>query len=76
MAMRRADLVKAVYKRGGLSRAESARIVEVVLKEIADCLGRGEPVKLSAFGSFVVRSKGPRIIRMKSYGQDCRARSR
>jgi integration host factor subunit alpha len=62
------DLVEAVYKRGGLSRAESARLVEVVLKEIADCLGRGEPVKLSAFGSFVVRSKGPRTGRNPKTG--------
>jgi integration host factor subunit alpha len=34
--------------------------VELVLKEIIDCLERGETVKLSAFGSFVVRNKGPR----------------
>ena len=57
----RADLIEAVYRRVGLSRTESAKLVELVLKEITDCLERGEPVKLSAFGSFVVRSKGPRI---------------
>jgi integration host factor subunit alpha len=43
-----------------LSRAESARMVELVLQEITDCLDRGETVKLSSFGSFVVRHKGPR----------------
>jgi integration host factor subunit alpha len=56
----RADLVEAVYKGVGLSRAESARLVELVFKEIIDCLERGETVKLSSFGSFVVRNKGPR----------------
>jgi integration host factor subunit alpha len=56
----RVDLVEAVYARVGLSRAESARLVELVLREIADCLERGETVKLSAFGSFLVRRKGPR----------------
>jgi integration host factor subunit alpha len=59
-AVTRADLVEAVYRRVGLSRAESARLVELVLKEITDCLDRGETVKLSSFGSFVVRNKGPR----------------
>jgi integration host factor subunit alpha len=56
----RADLIEAVYRRVGLSRAESAEMVELVLREITDCLERGETVKLSSFGSFVVRNKGPR----------------
>ena len=56
----RVDLVEAVYKRVGVSRAESARLVEMVFQEITDCLERGETVKLSSFGSFAVRAKGPR----------------
>ena len=59
-AVTRADLIDAVYRRVGLSRAESARLVELVLAEITDCLERGETVKLASFGSFVIRSKGPR----------------
>jgi integration host factor subunit alpha len=59
----RVELIEAVYQKVGLSRVESARLVELVLKEITDCLGRGEPVKLSSFGSFVVRIKGPRMGR-------------
>ena len=46
----RADLCEAVYQ-VGLSRTESAALVELVLKEITDCLERGETVKLSSFGS-------------------------
>jgi integration host factor subunit alpha len=64
----RANLVEAVYKRVGLSRAESVRLVELVFKEITDCLERGELVKLSAFGSFVVRSKGRRMGRNPKTG--------
>ena len=64
----RADLCEAVYRKVGLSRAESARLVELVIKEITDCLERGETVKLSAFGSFVVRSKGPRMGRNPKTG--------
>ncbi len=64
----RADLSEAVYQRLGLSRAESAQLVEQVLKEICDCLERGENVKLSSFGSFVVRSKNERIGRNPKTG--------
>ena len=64
----RVDLAEAVYRRVGLSRAESARLVELVLREITDCLERCETVKLSAFGSFVVRRKGPRTGRNPKTG--------
>jgi integration host factor subunit alpha len=64
----RVDLVEAVYRRVGLSRAESARLVGLVFKEITDCLERGEAVKLSSFGSFIVRSKGPRVGRNPKTG--------
>ena len=67
--MTRVDLIEAVYTRVGLSRAESARIVELVFKEISDCLERGEVVKLSSFGSFVVRTKGPRMGRNPKTGK-------
>ncbi|MFN3892511.1 MAG: integration host factor subunit alpha [Beijerinckiaceae bacterium] len=64
----RADLTDAVYRRVGLSRAESAELVEVVLQEICDTLATGETVKLSSFGSFVVRDKGQRIGRNPKTG--------
>lgn len=64
----RADLCEAVYQRVGLSRTESAELVESVLAEICDCIERGETVKLSSFGSFVVRDKGQRIGRNPKTG--------
>jgi integration host factor subunit alpha len=66
----RADLCEAVYQKIGLSRTESAALVELVLKEITDCLQRGETVKLSSFGSFVVRKKGQRIGRNPKTGTE------
>ncbi|MCK0197735.1 integration host factor subunit alpha [Ancylobacter sp. 6x-1] len=66
----RADLCEAVYQRVGLSRTESAALVETVLSEIADCVARGETVKLSSFGSFVVRQKGERIGRNPKTGEE------
>ncbi|APF37308.1 integration host factor subunit alpha [Chelatococcus daeguensis] len=64
----RADLCEAVYQKVGLSRTESASLVEMVLSEICDCLASGETVKLSSFGSFVVRDKGQRVGRNPKTG--------
>jgi integration host factor subunit alpha len=66
----RADLCEAVYQKVGLSRTESAELVEMVLGEISDRIARGEPVKLSSFGSFLVRAKGQRIGRNPKTGQE------
>ncbi|MEZ5839903.1 MAG: integration host factor subunit alpha [Hyphomicrobiales bacterium] len=66
----RADLCEAVYQKVGLSRTESAELVEMVLKEISDSLVEGETVKLSSFGSFVVRSKGERVGRNPKTGEE------
>jgi integration host factor subunit alpha len=64
----RADLAEAVYKQVGLSRTESADLVELILGEISEAIERGENVKLSSFGSFIVRSKGARIGRNPKTG--------
>ena len=66
----RADLSEAVYKRVGLSRTESAALVETVLDHITDRVVRGEPVKLSSFGSFIVRRKGERVGRNPKTGEE------
>jgi integration host factor subunit alpha len=68
--MTRADLSEAVYQEVGLSRNESAELVESVLNEISDALVRGEMVKLSSFGSFSVRQKGRRIGRNPKTGEE------
>ena len=64
----RAELSEAVYQKIGLSRTESASLVELVLREISDCIAQGKTVKLSSFGSFVVRDKGQRIGRNPKTG--------
>ena len=66
----RADLCEAVYQKVGLSRTESAELVEHVLGEISACIIRGESVKLSSFGSFVVRNKGERVGRNPKTGEE------
>jgi len=66
----RAQLSEAVYQEVGLSRNESAELVETVLDEISDALARGEMVKISSFGSFSVRQKGKRIGRNPKTGEE------
>lgn len=66
----RAHLAEAVYQEVGLSRSESAQFVERVLEEVAASLERGETVKISSFGAFVVREKGGRIGRNPKTGEE------
>jgi len=66
----RADLSEAVYQEVGLSRNESAELVEAVLDEISQNLVAGENVKISSFGSFIVRSKDGRIGRNPKTGEE------
>jgi len=66
----RAQLGESVYQEVGLSRNESADLLETVLSEIASALTRGESVKISSFGSFSVRSKGQRVGRNPKTGEE------
>jgi len=66
----RADLIEAVYQEVGLSRNESSDLVETVLDEIASTLTSGDNVKISSFGSFIVRDKGGRIGRNPKTGEE------
>jgi integration host factor subunit alpha len=66
----RAQLTEAVYQGVGLSRNESAELVESVIAEISHALERGEMVKISSFGSFAVRRKGQRVGRNPKTGQE------
>jgi integration host factor subunit alpha len=64
----RVDLAEAVYRRIGLSRKESATLVQSVLGEITTALIGGDSVKLSSFGRFIVRAKSQRIGRNPKTG--------
>jgi integration host factor subunit alpha len=66
----RAQLSEAIYQEVGLSRNESADLLEFVLSEISTALARGESVKISSFGSFSVRSKGQRVGRNPKTGEE------
>ena len=66
----RSHLAEAVYREVGLSRNESAELVESVISHISDALAEGETVKISSFGTFSVREKGRRIGRNPKTGEE------
>ncbi len=64
----RADLADVLRRKLGLSRAESASLVERVLFHMCHSLAEGHNVKISGFGSFILRDKGQRIGRNPKTG--------
>ncbi len=66
----RADLTEAIYREIGLSRTESAVLVESILDHMVQALIKGETVKLSKFGTFSVRDKRERMGRNPKTGRE------
>lgn len=66
----RMDLSEAVFREVGLSRNESADLVESVLQHMSNALVRGEQVKISSFGTFSVREKSARVGRNPKTGEE------
>jgi integration host factor subunit alpha len=64
----RADLAESLHHEVGLSRADASRLVEQILTHMCEALSRGENVKISGFGSFVLRDKGERVGRNPKTG--------
>ncbi len=64
----RADLADVVHNKLGLSRAESAGLVERLLHHMCHALSEGQNVKISGFGSFILRDKGQRVGRNPKTG--------
>jgi integration host factor subunit alpha len=64
------DLAEAVFREVGLSRNDSANLVEAVLQEISDSLVAGATVKISSFGTFSIREKSARVGRNPKTGEE------
>lgn len=69
MAMTKADIVEALYEKVGFSKKEAADLVELVFDQIKTTLSKGEKIKISGFGNFVVREKRSRVGRNPQTGQ-------
>ena len=66
----RSTLSEAVFKNVGLSRNESSSLVDSVFNEILKSLINGKDVKISSFGTFILRSKKERIGRNPKTGEE------
>ena len=64
----RADLSEALHHQVGLSRADSSKLVEQILDHMCEALATGQNVKISGFGTFVLRDKGERVGRNPKTG--------
>jgi integration host factor subunit alpha len=64
----RADLADTINRKLGFSRAESLDLVEAILRHMCQAMGRGENVKISGFGTFVLRDKKERVGRNPKTG--------
>ena len=64
----RADLAEALHHNVGLSRTDSSKMVEQILHHMCSALAKGDNVKISGFGTFVLRDKGERIGRNPKTG--------
>ncbi len=59
----KADLIESIYEKVGFSKKEASDVVELIFETLKTTLEKGEKVKISGFGNFVVRQKRPRIGR-------------
>ncbi|MBC7491826.1 MAG: integration host factor subunit alpha [Novosphingobium sp.] len=64
----RADLAESINRRVGLSRADSLSMVEGILRHMCEALSEGENVKISGFGTFLLRDKTERVGRNPKTG--------
>lgn len=69
MAMTKADLVESIYEKIGFSKKEAADLVELVFDTLKGEISKGQKIKISGFGNFVVREKRSRVGRNPQTGE-------
>jgi DNA-binding protein HU-beta len=67
--MTRVDLVEAVARRAGVTKAEAGRVVNAVFESVREALSRGEKITLTGFGTFEVRQRAERVGRNPQSGE-------
>lgn len=72
----KADIVEKVYQKIGFSKKEASELVELVFDALKDVLEKGEKVKISGFGNFVVRGKNERVGRNPQTGEQIKISAR
>lgn len=74
--MTKADIVEKVYQKIGFSKKEASELVELVFTSLKDVLTRGDKVKISGYGNFVVREKNERVGRNPQTGEQIKISAR
>jgi integration host factor subunit alpha len=74
--MTKADIVEKVYSKIGFSKKEASELVELVFKTLKGELEKGQKVKISGFGNFVVRGKNERVGRNPQTGEQIKISAR
>lgn len=74
--MTKADIVEKVYQKLGFSKKEASELVELVFNSLKERLQKGEKVKISGFGNFLVRDKNERIGRNPQTGDQIKISAR
>ena len=69
-SLTKAELIESIYEKIGFSKKEAADIVELVFDTMKETLEKGEKIKISGFGNFVVRQKRPRVGRNPQTGEE------
>src|SRR3989338_10471343 len=69
MSLTKADIVESIYKEAGISKTESAKLVELIFETIKQTLAKGEIVKIPGLGSFSISDKSSRIGRNPQTGE-------
>ena len=72
----KADIVEKVYQKIGFSKKEASELVEMVFDQLKDTLCKGEKVKISGFGNFLVRAKNERVGRNPQTGEQIKISAR
>ncbi len=68
--MTKAEIIARIYEKVGFSKNQVTDVVEATFEVIKGCLEKGENVKISGFGRFVVRGKNPRRGRIPKTGEE------
>ncbi len=74
--MTKAEIVETIYEKVGFSRKESAEIVDLVFDLLKETLEKGDKIKISGFGNFLVREKRPRKGRNPQTGDEIQISAR
>ena len=74
--MTKADIVEEVYRTMGISKKECVEIVDLTFEIIKETLERSENVKITGFGTFLVRHKKARRGRNPQTGEEMEIEAR